>query len=103
MADELCDIIIDEFEQIAAEGPREDDFNKTREYLLKEWDNSLELNGSWMNYISTLTMYGTDYLADYRNELTAMSREKVRDLARKILADGNMVKVVMRPEAAKAE
>ena len=100
MADELCEIITAELEKIAAEGPTEEDFNKTREYLFKEWENSLEQNGSWMSYINTNNFYGLNYIADYRNELASMTRERVRDLARKILDDGNMLKVVMRPESA---
>ena len=100
MADELCEIIVAELEKIAAEGPLEEDFNKTREYLAKQWDNSLEQNGSWLNFISSYNLYGLDYIGDYRRELSAMTRERVRDLARKILADGNMLKVVMRPQQA---
>ena len=103
MADELCDIIMAEFEKIAAEGPREDDFNKTREYLLKEWGNSLERNGFWMSRIIENTYYGLDYINDYPAALKGMTREKVRNLARIILNNKNMVKMVMRPEPAKAE
>ena len=103
MADELCDIIIAEFEKIAAEGPRDDDFNKTREYLFKEWDNSLEENRTWMSRIGDNNLLGINYIADYPAALKGMSKEKVRDMARMILDNKNMVKIVMRPEPAKAE
>ena len=102
MADELCEIIMDEIEKIAAEGPRDDDFNKTREYMLKEWDNSLEKNGFWLNRIAENTLYGIDK-DEYYTAIKEMSKEKVRRLARMILDNKNMVKVVMRPEPAKAE
>lgn len=102
MADELCEIIIEEFEKIAAEGPRDDDFDKTREYMLKEWGNSLEQNGFWMNRIVENTFHGLE-MNDYYTSLKGMTKEKVRDLARTILNNKNMVKVVMRPEAAQAE
>ena len=100
MADELCEIIMEEFEKIAAEGPSDDDFNKTREYLLKEWDNSLEENRRWVSRIGEYNFYGLDYIADYPAELKAMNKEKVGKLARTILDNKNMVKIIMRPEAA---
>ena len=102
MADELCDIIIAEFEKIAVEGPRDDDFNKTREYMLKEWDNSLEKNGFWLNRITENTFYGIEK-DEYYIAIKEMTKEKVRRMARMILDNKNMVKMVMRPEAAKAE
>lgn len=102
MADELCGIILKELEQIAANGPKSEDIEKTREYLAKSWKNSLEKNGSWMSYIHNRERYGTDYVADYERLLKALTGTDVQQLARKILDDGNMVKVVMRPEAAPA-
>ena len=98
MADELCEIIMAEFEKIATEGPLDDDFNKTREFLAKQWNNTLETNNGWMRYIQNNEFYGLDNIADYQNVLKAMTKEKVRELARRILDNGNMVKVLMRPE-----
>lgn len=104
MADELCEIIMKEIQTIANEGPKSEDIEKTREFLLKSWKSSLEQNGSWMNYVSTLhSASGLDYLAGYENAVKNLKNEDVQALMKKILAEGNLVKVVMRPEAAKAE
>lgn len=97
-ADELCEIILKEIEQIAAEGPRSEDIEKHREFMLKNWNNSLEQNGSWMSYLKTKQEAGLDYLADYEPAIRALTGADVQAFARKMLADGNMVKVVMRPE-----
>ena len=100
MADELCEIVLKELEEMAANGPKSEDIEKTREYLAKSWKNSLEKNGNWMSYIYNRERYGMDYVADYERLLKALTGAQVQQLARKILDDGNMVKVVMRPETA---
>lgn len=104
MADELCEIIMKEIQTIADEGPKTEDIEKTREFLLKSWKSSLEQNASWMSYVSSLhSASALDYLADYEATVKALTNADVQAMAKKMLSDGNMVKVVMRPEAAKAE
>ncbi len=98
-ADELCGIILHEIEKIASEGPLTEDIEKHREFMLKNWKNSLEQNGSWMSYLKMKREAGLDYLADYEQAIRALTDADVQAFARKMLSDGNMVKVVMRPEA----
>ena len=68
--------------------------------MLKSWANSLEQNNSWMRYIQSKYLPGDDYLADYEKALREVSNADVQALAKKILEDGNLVKVIMRPEKA---
>ena len=99
MADELSEIVVAELKQIAANGPKAEDLNKVREYLIKEWNNRLVQNGAWMNY---LYQYYTDgeamnRVANYEAVVKGMTAEKIAALAAKVLADNNMTYVVMRP------
>ena len=103
MADELCGIIVAEIRRIAEEGPQSADIEKTREFLLKEWNNSLEKNAGWLSFLQAKYGPGLDYVADYEQTVRSLTDADVQALARKILDDGNVVKVVMRPEAAAAE
>ena len=104
MADELCGIILKEIEEIAQNGPKAEDIEKTREYLLKDFKNSLEQNGSWMQYLNAKYGSGLDYLADYEREVRGMSYADIQNLAKQILSKKECIKVMMRPEtAAKAE
>ena len=103
MADELCGIIVAEIRRIADEGPQSADIEKTREFLLKEWNNSLEKNAGWLSFLQAKYGSGLDYVADYEQTVRSLTDADVQALARKILDDGNVVKVVMRPEAAAAE
>ena len=100
MADELLEIVMQEIEKIANEGPLTEDIEKNREFMLKSWANSLEQNNSWIRYIQSKYLPGDDYLADYEKALREVSNADVQALAKKILEDGNLVKVIMRPEKA---
>lgn len=103
MADELMGDIMAELNKIAEEGPLTEDVEKTREYMAKNWKNGLEENGSWMTHIDKYYTNGLDYLSNYEQALQQVTNEDVQKLAQKILADGNEVKVVMRPAQAEAE
>ena len=69
-------------------------------FLVKNWKNSLEQNGSWMSYLQAKYGSGLDYLADQEEAVRTTTNAVVHALSKKILEDGNMVKVMMRPEAA---
>ena len=99
MADELSEIVVAELKQIAENGPKSEDMEKVREYLIKEWNNRLVQNSSWMNYIYQYNTYGeaVNRVANYENIVKGMTGEKIAALAAKVLADGNMTYVVMRP------
>ena len=99
MADELSEIVVAELKQIAANGPKAEDLNKVREYLIKEWNNRLVQNGAWMNYLYQYYTYGEamNRVANYEAVVKGMTAEKIAALAAKVLADNNMTYVVMRP------
>ncbi len=99
MADELCEIILKELRTIAEEGPLTEDIEKHREFMLKNWKNSLDENGPWMQYLQAKYGSGLDYLAGQEQAIRSLTNADVQALAKKILDDGNMVKVVMRPKA----
>ena len=98
MADELCEIILQEIRQIAENGPKSEDIEKTREFMLKSWQNSLQQNSGWLGYIQAKYGSGLDYVGEYEQSLRALTNDDVQKMAQKALADGNLVKVIMRPE-----
>ena len=100
MADELSEIVVAELKELAANGPKSEDLEKVREYLIKEWNNRLVQNGSWMGYIRQYYTYGEamNRVANYENIVKAIDGKAIANLAAKVLADNNMVYVVMRPE-----
>ncbi len=99
MADELSDIVVAEIRKIAEQGPLAEDVEKTREYLLKEWNNQLRENGNWLSFIKSYYTYGKDMdrIANYEQLVKDMNGDKIKALAAKILANNNMAHIIMRP------
>ena len=99
MADELSEIVLAEIQKIAAEGPLAEDIEKTREFYVKEWSNTLEQNAGWMRVIRAWYENGVDQYGTYEQIIKDMKYSDIQKLAQKILKDNNMTYVVMRPEA----
>ena len=53
-----------------------------------------------MRYLQMKYGSGLDYVANGEQAIRTVSNADVQKLAQKILEDNNLVKVVMRPEAA---
>jgi zinc protease len=100
MADELAAIVVAEIEKIAAEGPLADDMAKTREFLMKDIKKKIEQNYWWVSTIHQYYKYGINNVEEYEAAVEAVTSEDVQALAKKVLADGNLIKVIMRPEKA---
>ena len=103
MADELREIVMKEIREIAENGPKTEDSEKNSEFMLKSWTNSLEQNAGWMNYIQAKYGPGLEYLKDYEQVIRSLTNADVQAMAKKVLGDNNLVKVVMRPAKEKAE
>ncbi len=98
MADELAAIIVAEIEKIAAEGPLAEDLEKAREFENKNFSKAKEQNDWWAQTIYYHYKYGINHVEEYLPAVNSVSAADVQALAKKILDDGNLVKVVMRPE-----
>lgn len=98
MVDELLVIVEDEIRNIAENGPREEDLSKTIENWKKTRPEALKENSTWLSYISTYYTWGEDWYDEYDAILQSMDGKKVQELAKKILADGNLIRLIMDPE-----
>ena len=98
MADELSEIVVAEIKKIATEGPNAEDVEKVRKYLLKEYENQIQSNDNWVDYLDTFNYRGMDFIAEYKKTVEALTYDDIKALAAKVLADNNMAYIVMRPE-----
>ncbi|MDR0332799.1 MAG: insulinase family protein [Dysgonamonadaceae bacterium] len=93
----LNEIIINELNDIAANGPRETDFNRAREATLNSFAVNQRENGYWLGLLSTKYFYGEDNRSDYLNIVNSITSKDIQDFAKMFLEQGNAVKVVMLP------
>jgi zinc protease len=96
-ADKLVAIIHKVAKKMIETGPSESDLSKAREYFLKQRPDDMKENSWWMGTLDDYYFYGMNTLAGYEDKVAALNVNAVHDFAKKILTQGNIVQVVMRP------
>ncbi len=98
IADAARGALLPEIEKIATEGPVAEDVAKIKEYMTKERADAVKQNGNWMNWILNADQNGVDYTTGYEEILASITGEDVKAMAAKILADNNILRLIMDPQ-----
>ncbi|MDR1331974.1 MAG: insulinase family protein [Tannerella sp.] len=98
LKDRLAAIVRDELAAIVQNGPRDADFVKTRDNMLKRHDEALQENGYWLGVLDDYYFRGFDGHTSYRDVVNSVTPAQVRDFAKRLTGQGNYVEVVMMPE-----
>lgn len=99
--EKLVSIIFAEIEKIKTNGPLEDDLNKAKEYMVKQYDQNLRENRYWSSIIREKYETGVDKHTSYLDVVKAINGDKVKAFANKMFGQGNALEVIMQPEAKK--
>lgn len=95
-ADYLNEIVHREFKNVAAEGPRSEDFNKVKEFMVKRYNEQLEENGYWSSVINEYYRIGYDGHTDYLKTVESTTQKDVQEIAKTLLDSGNSIEIVMK-------
>ncbi len=93
----LNGIVLKELNEIAANGPRESDFTKVKEYMNKSYTENLKENRYWMNILDQLYFYGEDMHTGYIDTVNAMTPKDVQEFVNELLSQGNLKTIIMAP------
>ena len=96
--DELNRIASRELMNIVANGPSEEDFDKTIEYLVKDHKERVKTDGYWLSILSTKYFYGEDEYTLYVDTLASITPKDVQELAKELLSQKNYIEVIMFPK-----
>ena len=99
----LNSIVHKELHDIAANGPREADFNKVKEFMNKKYTESIKENSYWTGILSTYYFYNEDNHTEYLDTLNALTANDVKVFASDLLSQGNEIVVSMMPKEVEAE
>lgn len=94
----MSEITATELRRIADEGPREVDFNKTRDNLLKRFAENQQGNEYWLAVLGGYYYRGFDAYTDYETTVRGMTPAKVQAFAKRLLDQGNHAEVIMSAE-----
>ena len=100
MADELKQDIVNEIQKLSEEGVKEEDLSKIKEYFTKQYPDQIKQNGYWLGTLVNYHLYGYDLDTNYMETVNGFTSDYFKQLASKILADGNVIEILMTPETA---
>jgi zinc protease len=96
-ADKLIGIVYAEIKKMVEDGPSEADLQKGKEYFLKQRPEDMKENSWWISRMDDYYFTNLDFLSGYEDKVNALTVQTVHDYAQKVLTQGNVVQVVMRP------
>ncbi len=89
----------EELMKVVVNGVREKDFNKVKEYMLKQYDNNLRENSYWLGVLSN-RVFKNDNETGYKQALESITTGELNNFLRSLfLNNENIVEVVMSGEA----
>lgn len=94
--DYLNEIIHSEFRKIAQEGPRQEDFNKIKEFMQKNRQEQERQNSFWNSTIINYYRYNYDGYTGYMKILNEVKPDDIRKKAQAILHSKNLIEVIMK-------
>ena len=97
MYEKLMGIAKAELQNVADNGPREQDLKKVKEFLVKKHAEDLESNRYWMNSIQTQDQFGYNPMENYNDIINGVTSEDVANMAKAVL-NGHKKEVVQIPE-----
>ena len=104
LCDKLRQLAIDGFNDLATNGPTDDEMNSAKLNLQKNLPESRQNNTWWRNGIELYLQHGEDRDAAYEQAVNNLTKEDLTSLMQELLASGNFVEMVMKPaNTAEAE
>jgi zinc protease len=91
----MTELVYKGVEDMVNNGPKEEDLQKVKEYLLRSHEESLKKNGYWMNQMASYVLYGEENVAPYVDIVNNITAADIQELARRIFKSGNCIEVGM--------
>lgn len=93
----MGEIIQQALRQLAAEGPKAADFQKTQDNLLKRFAEVTQENSYWLDVLDDYYYKGFDLNSTYEQLVRSMTPAKIQVFVQQLLEQGNHIEVVMKP------
>ncbi|MBR6286577.1 MAG: insulinase family protein [Bacteroidaceae bacterium] len=91
-------IIDEQLNKIVAEGVKQEDLDKSKEYILKNHKESLKSNSYWSSVIMSQYMHDLDQMTNFEEIVNKISVFDVKLFIEDMLKNGDRVNFTMNPE-----
>ena len=104
LCDKLRDLAVKGLQDLAGNGPTDEEVNMAKLNLQKNIPESRQRNNWWKDGIELYLLYGVDRDAAYEAAVNGLTKESIQATLQEILAQDNFIELVMKPAAtAEAE
>ena len=97
LCDKLRDLAIQGLQDLAENGPTDDEVTSAVLNLKKNIPERRQTNSYWQSAIESYELYGRDIDADNEAAINGLDKAKIQQVAKDLLAQGNFLEVVMKP------
>lgn len=97
MVDQVLEAIKAEIQKIADNGANAEELSKVKEYMYKQHPDQRKQNNYWLGVLTEYHKDGYDMDAEYVQAIDKMTPEYFKELASKIISDGNIMRIIMDP------
>lgn len=97
-ADKLRELAVAGLKKVAANGPDEEEFTKTINYLKKTIPEKRLQNSYWLSAIKEYDTFGIDIDTEKEAAVSSLTPERIKAAANELLDDGHFIELIMRPE-----
>ena len=104
LCDKLRDLALQGLRDLAENGPTDEEVTSAVLNLKKNLPERRQTNSYWQGAIESYELYGHDVDVENEAAINALTKEKIQAVLKDILAQGNLIEVVMKPaNTAEAE
>ncbi len=93
--EKMTEIIYNGIDEMVEKGPKEEDLQKVKEYMLRSHAEQLKKNGYWMNQMVGYAMWGNDWVSSYEKTVNSVTTAEIQKTAKAIFRSGNHCEVGM--------
>ena len=104
MCDKLRDLAVQGIKDLAENGPTDEEVNSAILNLKKNIPERRQTNSYWQGALESYLLYGQDTDKENEAAINALTKAKIQEVLQEVLAQGNLIEVVMKPaNTAEAE
>ncbi|MBN2352667.1 MAG: insulinase family protein [Spirochaetales bacterium] len=95
--------IFAELDKFKTDGPTGEETDKAKQIILKEREVNLKTNAFWAEVLKNYAMWGEDQrdILEYAKKVRALTREDLKDAARRYLPEDSYIRVTLLPAGSK--
>lgn len=96
-AEKLNALVHRELNEIANNGPKAEDLQKVKEYMIKKHQEDVNQNNYWSSILINYYFYNEDNNTDYQSIVNSMTQQDIQKLTQQLLSQKNLIEVIMKP------